>query len=83
VAVGQFVGQQAAGEADLAVQRGQGVLLRLGVLAVIPLVRDQRLLLYVTNCRRSSIRLARRKIANGRELRLVESPARVTGEVSR
>jgi hypothetical protein len=40
-AVGQLVGEQAPGEADLPVEGLQGDPLRLGVQAVVQLVRDQ------------------------------------------
>jgi hypothetical protein len=40
-AVGQLVGQQAAGEADLVVQGAQGVALEVGVQAEVQLVGDQ------------------------------------------
>jgi hypothetical protein len=40
-AVGEFVGEQAAGEADLAVESLQGGFLQLGVRTEVQLVRDQ------------------------------------------
>jgi len=40
-AVGQFVGQQAAGKPDLPIQRLQGPLLRLRMQPIVPLVRRQ------------------------------------------
>jgi hypothetical protein len=40
-AVGQFVGQQAAGEADLVVERLQGGTLAAGMRAEVELVGDQ------------------------------------------
>jgi hypothetical protein len=39
--VGQFGGEQTAGEADLLIQGAQGILLVVGVQTIIPLVRHR------------------------------------------